>query len=104
MKTINIAKDYTLYPGGRYPVDGPYSGEDFRTKFLQPYLASGEDIIIELDGTRGYGSSFLEEAFGGLVRCGFTAENILKKIKLITNRTSLVEEVEEYIKAAQQTG
>ena len=68
MKTINIAKDYTPYPGGRYPEDGSGNGEDFREKHLIPVFNNQESAIIELDGVVGYPSSFLEEAFGGLVR------------------------------------
>ena len=72
MIEINIARDYSKTPGGRYRKDGKFSGEDFRENFLIPkYLMakeSGEQLIINLDGGYGYGSSFLEEAFGGLVR------------------------------------
>jgi hypothetical protein len=52
--------------------DGGYSGEWFRDDILAPALreaaANSEILTIVLDGTSGYGSSFLEEAFGGLIR------------------------------------
>lgn len=66
--TINIAKDFSDVPSGRYRTDGPASGESFREDVLKVALESFDQVIIELDGTEGYGSSFLEEAFGGLVR------------------------------------
>lgn len=71
MKTIRVA-DYARSPGGRFRSDGPYSGEWFREEIVRPALGhaidAGEKLEIELDGTSGYGSSFLEECFGGLIR------------------------------------
>lgn len=75
-KVINIATDYTEFPGGRFRRHGPGSGEEFREKFLVPLLRQRVPIIINMDGTSGYPSSFLEEAFGGLVRAGFTPEDL----------------------------
>ena len=68
---INIAKDFTRAPGPRYIIEGDYSGELFRKNFLEPLFIDPSDqskIFIDLDGTIGYGTSFLEEAFGGIVR------------------------------------
>lgn len=64
---IHIAKDFSKTPVGRYRTDGPDSGERFREDYLVPNLKKG-DVVIVLDGTEGYPSSFLEEAFGGLLR------------------------------------
>ena len=50
-----------------------------------------------MDGTRGYGSSFLEEAFGGLVRKGFSQDQILSSFELNSSDPSLIEEVHDYI-------
>lgn len=70
--TINIASDYTKSPRGRYIIEGEHSGEDFRESVLLPAFekcqSNNEELIIDLDGGYGYGSSFLEEAFGGLAR------------------------------------
>src|SRR5271170_4668971 len=71
MATIRIA-EHAPSPGGRYISDGPFSGEWFRNEILGPAVAaaleSEDKVKVELDGTAGYGSSFLEEAFGGLIR------------------------------------
>jgi len=67
---INIAKDFSDAPGGRSYQDGPFTGEKFREQLLEPALDSNEKITIILDGTFGYPPSFLEEAFGGLIRTG----------------------------------
>lgn len=101
MININIANQYSPFPGGRYISDGEHSGEDFRTRFLVPALDAGKKIVLELDGTRGYGSSFLEEAFGGLVRLGYAKELIRESIQLVTARESLKKEILEYIEDAQ---
>lgn len=69
---INICKDYTSTPGGRYITDGPFSAQDFRNKLLKPNFIKAvqnkENLVIDLDGGYGYGVCFLEEAFGGLIR------------------------------------
>lgn len=101
MKTISIAKDFTPYPGGRIPEDGPHSGQEFREKFLMPIFKTGEKIEIIFDGVWGYGSSFLEESFGGLVRRGIPKEKIYKQITFISNKESIIEEVKRYIDSAR---
>lgn len=65
---INIAKDFSPYAAGRYEKDGPYSGQKFRDSVLVPALRNGGTVTVDLDGTLGLGSSFLEETFGGLIR------------------------------------
>lgn len=87
MPTIRV-RDFAQSPGGRFADQGPSSGEDFRETVLVPALrgaiASGEALIVELDGTSGYGSSFLEEAFGGLVREGvFSPAQINDHLRVI---------------------
>lgn len=77
MNVINVARDFTRFPAGRYKSLGKGSGEEFRDKFLVPALKAGHHTVIELDGTTGYPPSFLEEAFGGLVRLGYPPEKVL---------------------------
>ncbi|EGR2272141.1 STAS-like domain-containing protein [Vibrio parahaemolyticus] len=60
--------DFTKYPGPRYKSLGPNSGEEFRERFLIEALKKDPEVQVNLDGVLGYGSSFLEEIFGGLVR------------------------------------
>lgn len=97
-KVINVERDFSRYPAGRYVGDGPYSGQAFRDKFLVPALSEKTDkVLIELDGARGYGSSFLEEAFGGLVRAGFSADEVLNRFELKSQDNSLIEEIKGYI-------
>ena len=67
LKKIRVSSDFSDTPGGRFKVDGPYSGEEFREKLLIPALENHSKVIIDFDGGEGYGSSFLEESFGGAV-------------------------------------
>lgn len=95
-KVINVAKDFSRAPAGRYISDGPNSGERFRNQILVPALNGGGMVTLELDGTRGYGSSFLEEAFGGLIRLGFKSADLLRLIVFKTSDPSLVSEIKSY--------
>lgn len=67
---LSIKDDYTPLPGPRFAWQGPHSGEEFRNQILEPkFLAAqrnGDTLLVDLDGGYGYGTSFLEEAFGGL--------------------------------------
>lgn len=60
--------DFTKYPGPRYISLGDNSGEEFREKYLIEALKDDPEVSVNLDGVLGYGSSFLEEIFGGIVR------------------------------------
>lgn len=105
----NISKEYTRFPGPRFKDDGPNSGEDFRERILVPRLTSvqkqGDRFIVILDGARGYTASFLEEAFGGLVRKGFfTKDQLRDLLEIQANETRVSywrERVREYIDAAK---
>lgn len=100
MTEIRIAKDYSRYPGGRYRRLGKYSGEEFRDDFLRPALEQGCEVKVVLDGTEGYGSSFLEEAFGGLIRAGCDPNVVRAKLKPIAEDAEFetyVDEIWQYI-------
>jgi hypothetical protein len=103
--TINIAKDFSMEPAGRYPEDGPNNGQRFRLEQLVPALASATKVIVELDGTEGYGSSFLDEAFGGLVRDhGYSPSTLRAKLELRSDEDeSIPLEIYEYIDTARAT-
>ena len=102
LKVINVPKDFSPFPAGRFVSDGPNSGERFRDALLYPALQEARNVQIVLDGSEGYGSSFLEEAFGGLVRIkGMNPEEILTRIDFISKADpSLVTEITEYVRSA----
>jgi hypothetical protein len=101
-KTIYIARDFSPAPAGRYPEDGPYNGQRFREALLLPAIRENDEVLVNLDDTGGYGSSFLEEAFGGLIRAGFTASQLHQKLKVVSARQSYESKVWSYIQRAAQ--
>lgn len=97
-KEIVIASVFSREPFGRTDKDGKFNGTKFRTTFLSPPLREGKSIILNFDGAEGYGSSFLEESFGGLIREGFSLSDIKQKISFIsTEDPSIVDEINEYL-------
>jgi hypothetical protein len=85
MIKLSIAREFSEVPFGRYKTDGTFSGEFFRDDFLIPKLRTDDEVEVILDGTEGYGSSFLEEAFGGLVRKGFSLSELKQKLVITAN-------------------
>ena len=102
-KVIDIASVFTRFPAGRYREDGPFSGERFRDDLLIPALETHDRVTVNLDGTMGYGSSFLEEVFGGLLRkSSFSGQDLNSRIELQSRDRSLVNEIREYLTAARR--
>lgn len=100
VKKINICNDFSSTPGARHLSDGDFSGEEFFKKILEPnYLNLEKDQVLEidLDGTDGYATSFLDEAFGGLAR-KYGKEDVLSKLKFIsTEEPYLIDEIHSYM-------
>ena len=80
---IEIAKDFSEILGGRWIKVGPFSGELFYDTILKQKFEEAsfdnEKLHIYLDGTKGYGSSFLDQSFGELAR-KFGVENVEKTL------------------------
>jgi len=101
-KTIYIAKEFSETPAGRYYTDGTYTGQRFREEFLYPALTKNDEVEINLDNTLGYGSSFLEEAFGGLIReKGMTISELEEKLTITSSRKLYLNRIWQYLKDAQ---
>lgn len=103
MKVIDVGKQFSRFPSGRYEKNGSTSGEAFRKRLLEPALRANDGKVqVLLDGTVGYGSSFLEEAFGGLVRIsGFSSSDLLARIDFVSKDEALLSELKEYINEAK---
>lgn len=105
---IKISRDFSPTPGPRYIAEGNNSGELFRQEVLYPIfskaLEDGNKIEVNLDGTAGYGTSFLEEAFGGLIRIhGFTHEDITSNITIISEEEDyLKDDIFQYLQDAKE--
>ena len=88
--TIRVADDYSPTPLGRYKRHGEFSGQRFREEFLIPALNQNRKIIIDFDGVAGLPSSFLEEAFGGLIRIGIiSAVDFFERVTIRASSPSL---------------
>ncbi len=97
---IYVGKDFSRFPTGRYRNDGESNGEKFREDLLRPKLSVDTRIRVHLDDALGYGSSFLEESFGGLIRSGFTKAELDSLLEIVTEDDSLREEIESYMRDA----
>ena len=97
-KTIVIARDFSEFPAGRFLADGDASGAAFRD-LLVDALNSNERVVVVFDGVAGFGSSFLEEAFGGLVReCHMDRAFLAEHLRLETEDPVL----EDFVKLAER--
>ena len=93
-----MGRDFSPCPGGRSRDDGPWCAEAFREDTLKPALKAEDVVVVHLDCAEGYGSSFLSEAFGGLVRSGgFTPEELHRKLRLESRDAILTREIWSYI-------
>ncbi len=82
MSYINVAKEFSRTPFGRDEHDGPNNGTRFRKERLLPELRKnqGREAVVTVDFNGialVIGSSFFEEAFGGLVRIEGNDSNLL---------------------------
>lgn len=104
----SIAKQYTDLPGGRYRLNGSFSGEEFRDdiliKLLEKCIKNEEELIINLDGVYGFPPSFLEETFGGLIRCcNYTEKELRRTLKFISkDEPALISDIFSYIEDAEK--
>ncbi|AHG64334.1 STAS-like domain-containing protein [Advenella mimigardefordensis] len=94
---ISISKQYSRFPAGRYRKDGPYSGERFRDEILIPALRDNQEVTVDLDNVMGFGSSFLEEAFGGLMRHGVSYETIVDKLHIKSSVETYKNSIKQYM-------
>ncbi|MGL6403429.1 STAS-like domain-containing protein [Aeromonas hydrophila] len=101
--TIDVASKFSPLPFGRYVTDGGNSGTRFREEILKQILLEyDEQVTLDFSNVKiGVGSSFLEEAFGGLVRQGFSAEDILKRIKVTGGMSAYSSQVARFVERAK---
>lgn len=104
---ISVAKDFTVTPGARYRTDGKYSGQEFYEEILKPALSAvwgdnNSKIVLDLDGTFKYASSFISEIFIRVVKDFNDKEKIIDKIHFISNdEPILIDSILEIINEAK---
>jgi hypothetical protein len=80
--------DFTEYPDVRYIHQDKDSGEQYYYDVVNPQFKSavenGKKLVVNLDNTAGYASSFLDEAFGNLVY-DFDYNDIKRHLGIISN-------------------
>lgn len=94
---ITVVRDFNKRPYGRYLEDGDGSGQAFRSNCLAPALREHGRVHVVLDGYNRYGRSFLDEAFGGLIReegftWGFLSDNLTYKHSLVKSIEAVIKE------------
>jgi STAS-like domain of unknown function (DUF4325) len=105
---LSIAEKFSRMPAGRYRADGPYNAVDFRSNLLIPSLLEAAEnngiLVVELDGVLGYSSSFLEEAFGGLLRDPRVTPDMVRTHLILSAKSRAYEaaklDIEQYISDA----
>lgn len=102
MKKVYVL-EFSEFPGPRNESIGPNSGEKFKNEVLKPTIKEyGSEFIVVLDGAYGYGSSFLDESFAGLIRDGFDKDTVLSICEKIVSEDdpSLKVEILDWVKEA----
>ena len=102
--TVSVLRDFSRTPGPRHISEGDYSGELFLETVLAPKFREAMErkvnLCVDFDGTAGYATSFLEEAFGGLARL-FGTDEVLDRLEFVTeDEPYLEDDVTTYIKEA----
>lgn len=99
--TIVLTEALGSMPFGRYKTDSPSSGEHLREDYLVPALEKYDSVNLVLDGTLMCGASFLEEAFGGLVRINkYDKDELISKLNIISDWPYQSEQAIRFIKGA----
>lgn len=106
MVEIKISRDFSDTPGGRGISEGKFSGEEFRETILKDKYneaeSKNEKLCIDFDGCFGFGTSFLEEAFGGLVR-KYKKRGVLQRIIIISDEDRTIPiNINKYVKDAEK--
>jgi hypothetical protein len=89
----SLAKDFSPCPGGRHREDGEYSADCLKEQLytlLNTY--PHKTILLNLDDTRGIGSSFLHELVA------HTDEDTIKRIVFTSKKNSYLHELTSYNK------
>lgn len=106
--TLKLA-DFSKFPSGRDDNDSDFNGKKYRDEILAPAIKAAiendSQVIVSLHGVLSFGSSFLEEAFGGLVRHNIASASQLKRVLEIDPGQASYERFKqvilEYIKSAK---
>lgn len=92
---IKYIRDYAQSPGPRYNEQGKKSGEDFFNSCLKAWfdeaVEKAHKLVVVLDGTDGYLSSFLDESFGRLVYF-YGSDMVQKNVHIISENAPFLKD------------
>ncbi len=105
MVKIKLSTDFSDTPGGRLIEEGEYSGELFRDTLLIQKFEEAEQnndyLEIDFDDCYGVGTSFLEEAFGGLVR-HYSKKGVMDRIRIVAVEDETIPgNIKKYVEEAE---
>jgi len=106
-KEFKVVTEFSETPGPRFRDEGDFSGEELREDHLLPLvrdtIENDQTLLVDLDGTHGYLTSFLEEAFGGLIRVDKIQFEILSKVLSFKSDEEkyLIDDIDGYMQDAQ---
>lgn len=107
-KILIYVKNFSKVPGSREMDEGKKanSGEQFRKEYLEPAFKQALDqdghVVVNLDGTLGYGTSWLEEVFGGLTRI-YGRDEVMARLTIISDEEPyLIDDINDYIADAEK--
>lgn len=103
-RIIRVADEFSPTPIGRYPWQGRFSGEAFRTGLFSDAIRQHEFVVVDLDGTSGLSTGFLDEAFAGVIRERVLApEDFRRRIKFVSVEDPyLIEDIWNYVGDAER--
>jgi hypothetical protein len=104
--TISISKQFAKTPGPRYEWQGQKSGQEFLETLLKPQFLAAEKakqkLVVDLDGTEGYSTAFLDGSFGELGR-EFGYDRVVASLVLITTDEPYLEtEIKIYMRQSSR--
>lgn len=95
---FKVATQFSRTPSARNKEEGKAPGEDLRrllVPLLKDAIVNEKMLVVDLDGTAGYGTSFLEEVFGGLIRIeGLNYDDLRNHLSFVSiEEPDLIEEI-----------
>lgn len=88
---------WSRFPSGALRSYGEWSGEAWREDVLAPALREFDTVHVDLNGVLGFGAAWLEEAFAGLLRHGFTLDEVRRRLRITSTLRSNLILIEKYV-------
>lgn len=102
---LPIWEEFSETPGSCYSKEGKFSAEEFQSTVLFPFIERAKKekkkILVDLDGTAGYSTGFLEKSFGETVQK--YGPEIIEIFEFKSNQEDfLIEEIKGYMRKVKE--